>query len=378
MKWFTAALLWGDGDDDDPYARYRAHLATIEPVLPVGVRTLAYDVELHDARVESVDHVGSSLVIDVITNDDGGTYRRVRLAYSGAEILDPVTGDLAALHLLSDEAEILYDEVDVTDEGNFVHRGWVWPTGQFTVTFTGLTVEIRPATAGEFEALQGPDREPLTEHPLSDKWLDFEPPLIAAAARGDLDEVRSLLQDGDVVDTTTADGASALHLAASRSHLDVCAALITAGATVDLLDVAGETPLFGALRSGEGVVLRYLIDHGADPFGRETDHGMLAIHQAASGPNIDALALLLEHGAAIDAQDEDGYTALMYAAEADTDPAAVSFLLAHGANPHLRTGKDTDPTSRHKLASELAERVGHHDIAAAIRTAEQQTAPSAR
>lgn len=378
MKWFTAALLWGDGDDDDPHARYRAHLATIGPALPVGVRALAYDVELHDARVESIDHVGSSLVLDVITIGDVATYERVRLTYSGAEILDPVAGDLSALHLLSDEAEILYDEVDVTGEGTYVHRGWVWPTGQFTITFTDLTVEIWPATAGEFEALYGPDREPLAEHPLFDKWLDFEPPLIGAAARGDLDGVRSSLQDAAAVDTATAGGYSALHLAAERSHLDVCAALIDAGATVDIVDMAGETPLFGALRTADGTVLRYLVDHGANPFGLDADNGMLALHQAATGPNIDAFALLLEHGAPIDAQDEDGYTALMFAAEEDADPAAVAFLLAHGANPHLRTGNNTDATLNHKLASELAERIGHHDVAAVLRTAEQQTAQAAR
>ena len=73
-----------------------------------------------------------------------------------------------------------------------------------------------------------------------------------AAAEGDMQTVCELLQDHDVVplDATDADGATALHLAASNGHSEVCKWLLERGIRPTSVDRFGGTPLDDALREG--------------------------------------------------------------------------------------------------------------------------------
>ncbi|KAM9048700.1 protein phosphatase 1 regulatory subunit 12C isoform 5-T5 [Megaptera novaeangliae] len=104
---------------------------------------------------------------------------------------------------------------------------------------------------------------------------------LAACAGGDLDEARLMLREADpgpgaeldpaappparaVLDSTNADGISALHQACIDENLEVVRFLVEQGATVNQADNEGWTPLHVAASCGYLDIARYLLSHGAN------------------------------------------------------------------------------------------------------------------
>lgn len=382
MRWFTRRQIWGphpddefddlDENGDEPHvAAYRSHLDDIESELPDGARELL-DVVLHDGRVESYAITGDRVVLTIVTNTAAQHYERVTLIYSDARVVDPAPGSLEALHLLAGDTDLLDWELDRADEpGRFVHRGFVWQTGQYSIVFGGLDVRREAASSDDYGRLCDRPDAPEEAQVLAGAWLEFLPPLLRAAGLGLLDEVELLLATG--ADPTEADevGFTALHLAANRTHLAVCRALLRAGAPVDAVDDDGVTPLMGALNSGDRELLDTLVAAGADPFGGLDDEGVEALGRAANWGNVDGLAFVLDHGGVIDRADGGGFTPLMTAAEADRGADAVRYLLERGADPRIVVGPEARKEYRGKTAAELAKRLGRAEAAAILRSAER-------
>ena len=86
-----------------------------------------------------------------------------------------------------------------------------------------------------------------------------------AAAKGDLQAVRALLDSGVPADSRSADGRTPLICAAMASHLGVVSALLEAGADVGARSVDGSTALTTAALWNQPDVVRRLLAHGADP-----------------------------------------------------------------------------------------------------------------
>lgn len=96
---------------------------------------------------------------------------------------------------------------------------------------------------------------------------DGRPPLIHAALDNRLDAARILLEAGAQVDAQDGLGNSALHYAAQNYHAEMAALLIApGGATVDITDMHGNTPLWRAVfnSQGRGDVIAVLLKAGAD------------------------------------------------------------------------------------------------------------------
>ncbi|KAG8520587.1 Protein phosphatase 1 regulatory subunit 12C, partial [Galemys pyrenaicus] len=104
---------------------------------------------------------------------------------------------------------------------------------------------------------------------------------LAACAGGDLDEARLMLRAAEpgpgadpdpaapppacaVLDSTNADGISALHQACIDENLEVVRFLVEQGATVNQADNEGWTPLHVAASCGYLDIARYLLSHGAN------------------------------------------------------------------------------------------------------------------
>jgi hypothetical protein len=102
----------------------------------------------------------------------------------------------------------------------------------------------------------------------------------------------------------------------------------------------GSTPLMFASLYGDAVVMKRLIDLGAEP-GASNTSGATALMWAT--PNIRKMRLLLEAGAHVDARSDDRRTALVIAAGMVGAAPAVMLLLEYGANPSPLTASDPSP-----------------------------------
>ena len=191
-----------------------------------------------------------------------------------------------------------------------------------------------------------------------DFGTDYSPshPLAVAAAAGNCSELLLLLQKGRTqIDTPSAFGMTALHLAAAGDHVDAISLLLEHGASTELptergMEVPGQpgqlwTPLFTAAYRGHTNAVRALLDGGAQVdaedagestplmiaanVGREPVVAQLLVQRAgfqrqnkfgisplmfASDKGHAAIAKrLVEAGASVEQRDKEGWTALMFA-----------------------------------------------------------------
>lgn len=131
-----------------------------------------------------------------------------------------------------------------------------------------------------------------------------------AAQSGDFEALRaSLASSPALLNTPSADGWTALHLASHFGHATIAA---------------------------------YLIAVGADPLTRSANAlANLPVHAAAAGRHAGLVAILLAAGTPVDATQHGGFTALHAAANAG-DLAALEVLLNAGADPLLKAANGLD------------------------------------
>lgn len=202
------------------------------------------------------------------------------------------------------------------------------------------------------------------------------PQIVSAAAAGDADAVRALLQQGGEPAASAADphGRTALHVACEALDARVVEAVLEAAAPgpaapLAAVDAEGRTPLLTAVLSRRALddpdalraVLAALTRAGADvdarggaKFAAET-----ALHAAAKRGLVGPLTALLAAGAAVDALSaDDGRTALALAAT-NGHADAVAALLGGGANAALADHGGLTP-------ADYARALGRRDIARLI------------
>jgi ankyrin repeat protein len=161
--------------------------------------------------------------------------------------------------------------------------------------------------------------------------------LADAAARGDRNAVRTLVQRKADVNAAQVDGTTALHWAVRADDLELADLLIAAGANVAVTNREGVTPLQLAAINGSGPMLQKLLKAGADPNASLDQFGDTALMMAARTGKTDALHVLLETGAKVNvAETWGGTTPLMWAA-AERHAAAVKVLIDAGADVNART-----------------------------------------
>ncbi|MEA2537522.1 MAG: uncharacterized protein QOF11_1756 [Chloroflexota bacterium] len=124
----------------------------------------------------------------------------------------------------------------------------------------------------------------------------------------------------------------------------------------------GFTALHLAAFFGRAEAVRSLLERGADPNPWATGELYVQpLHSAVAGGHADVAELLIHAGAEVNAPQRQGYTPLMGAAQ-NGMAATVQLLLARGADPRARN-EDV------LTAAELADRAGHAEVAATIRAA---------
>ncbi|KAI8463004.1 MAG: hypothetical protein J3K34DRAFT_159942, partial [Monoraphidium minutum] len=129
----------------------------------------------------------------------------------------------------------------------------------------------------------------------------------------DLDAVkRALGCTPAVLQGRGAEQRTALHLAAAEGDANMLRLLLQHGADVAAMDAAGEVPLIVAARQGHLAVVRELL---AGPGRRGllrsmSKDGSTALHAAAAAGQGEVVSLLLEVGAPMDVRDRAGRTPL--------------------------------------------------------------------
>ena len=160
--------------------------------------------------------------------------------------------------------------------------------------------------------------------------------LIDAVKKTDLPAAQALLKQRLDVNARAGDGATALHWAAYRNHVELVQLLIRASASVNATNDLGVTPLWVASTARATATMEALLTAGANP-NLVPPTGETPLMIASRTGNVDAIKLLIAHGADVNAKEAaKGQTALMWAIT-DRQPKIVQLLVEAGADLHART-----------------------------------------
>ena len=141
-----------------------------------------------------------------------------------------------------------------------------------------------------------------------------------AIQKGDINRVRTMIDNGTSIHQTDHLGNTALTIAAYHKHLEIVRLLCDYGANYDEKDSRGFTPLMIAAFRGHVQILEYLISQGA--YADEKDEkGVTALIHAIGGQSrenkLEMVKKLVMYGADINATDDYGRSALDYAKDED-------------------------------------------------------------
>jgi uncharacterized protein len=138
-----------------------------------------------------------------------------------------------------------------------------------------------------------------------------------AAAAGDLPRVKEIVQkDASLAKAYSPDGFPVLALAAVFGNFDVTKYLHEKGGDINAVATngTGYNALTGAVASGHSEIVKWLLDHGAEPNYRYAA-GYTPLLTAAANGHLEILKALLAHGADLHAKTNDGKNAIAYAQE---------------------------------------------------------------
>jgi uncharacterized protein len=161
-------------------------------------------------------------------------------------------------------------------------------------------------------------------------------PLLAATRdswHGRADAVMTLLSNGANPLTADADGNTPLHGAVLSGEPTVAAMLLDAGASIDALNKAGASPLSIACRAANWPLVQFLLERGAKAFPANGEPALIAAAGIADD-DVTGVKMLLKHRAAVNAVDAKQRSALMTAAAEGHQQIARALRIA-GADVNL-------------------------------------------
>ncbi|HEY1025975.1 MAG TPA: ankyrin repeat domain-containing protein [Sphingobacteriaceae bacterium] len=154
---------------------------------------------------------------------------------------------------------------------------------------------------------------------VSDLLLSYvaEISFFEASAVGKFDVIAHLLyKDPSLINSFSADGFTALGLAAYFGQEEITRYLLLKGADPNIASKNGYQvyPIHSAVAADHNMIAKMLMEAGADVNVVQMK-GITPLHSAAANGNIELLILLLEAGANVNAKTEDGMTPSDLAAE---------------------------------------------------------------
>lgn len=218
------------------------------------------------------------------------------------------------------------------------------------ILLVGLGFCATAASGGEIHrAVEAGDvalvRRILADDPSALFQLDEsrfrEPPLVIAAATGNVEMARTLLDAGAQIDVGDCDNSTALGVAALRRNAEMVAFLIERGADVNRRDRKADCPLSFAVNGGDEAIIQQLLDAGADLYFRNPN-GETLLHLACARNLLGFVRHLLDNGMDLEARSANLGTPLCYAA-LQGHVEMVKLLLERGAKLNPGNPEHTSP-----------------------------------
>jgi ankyrin repeat protein len=261
-----------------------------------------------------------------------------------ARVLGTVTSSEGAL--IPDATVVLVDretgeERSTTSTNNGEYFFESLPAGDYL-----LWVRKRNFTTSRENVPAPPNTVVRVDVTLQDRMLEMmggamasvivtEDPLRKAVSDSDLEKVRALAYTNDSLnEVDAARNSTLLAEAVERGNRNVVAALLDAGARVDVRNRWGRTALMFLSETSTPELVRDLIAAGAKLNSRD-DSGDSPLMNAAGSGTSAVLAELIRAGARIDATNSAGETALFGAARSNS-AEAVELLIDAGVNVNAR------------------------------------------
>lgn len=142
MKYFTQEWASGVLPDEEWQnipLKYEQHLHSILDRLPESIKELANNTNLHDGLIRRilVNRKNKTIAIELRCGDLQCGYFDIDMEYSGVNF---ETADLVNLAKIARDrnTELLYDEVDIGENGNYVHRILFHPLNEISIIFSTL------------------------------------------------------------------------------------------------------------------------------------------------------------------------------------------------------------------------------------------------
>ena len=198
----------------------------------------------------------------------------------------------------------------------------------------------------------------LQVHDIDEAWFPFSrvsqdglgSPLYYAAFCGFFELAESLImKHPELVNARGGRIFAPLQAALYKRHFAVANLLYGHGAVVDVRSPGKETPLHQASRLESVDVMRWLLDHGADPNAR-TCYGNIPLFYAKMNPQ--AVQALIDNNADVNSQNNDGHTPLhrvfshVRSGLEQNIADVVRRLLEHGADPNICSNDHSTPLHR--------------------------------
>lgn len=179
--------------------------------------------------------------------------------------------------------------------------------------------------------------------------------LYRAVHTGNIDQIERNLYWNAKVNQPGPDGLTPLHVSAKKGSLVVIKLLLEHGADIEALDKADHSPLATALLARNTLVADYLVKQGA----KIAPDSLLQLCVREGQADRDVIDFLVKQGANLNAPDADGNTPLLRA-----------ILGGHRviAKHLVQKGADIDaPDQAGRTPLQLARELGEQDIAQMLR-----------
>ncbi|KAG8199940.1 hypothetical protein JTE90_006187 [Oedothorax gibbosus] len=157
--------------------------------------------------------------------------------------------------------------------------------------------------------------------------------LIDSVRKGELQIVRTYLEDGGDVNFADEYGRCLLHFAAHSGNLELVTFLKKKGANTQMEDkICGRKPVHIAAKEGHPSVISFFLDLGASSINECDKINWTPLHYAVWKGDLNTITFLVENGANFNAEEINAHKKPIHIAAEHAYTDVVKYLIKNGAN----------------------------------------------